>query len=196
MSLDPEHRCDLSASPARGVPALFVDRDGTVVDDPGYIADPNRVRLIPGAAAALRRFRDAGYALVLVTNQSGIGRGYYSWADYDAVSARVRELLAAEGVVFDAELACGHPPEEGDRCGWRKPAPGMILEAARVLDLDLSRSVVAGDKLSDIESGAAAGVARVAHLATGHGRAERPAVEAWPAPLALDLLEDLASLAP
>ena len=170
------HSFRFAPDPRREAPALFVDRDGTVIEDPGYIADPDKVSLIAGAAAALRAFRDAGYALILVTNQSGIGRGLYRWSDYEAVAARFRELLAAEGIVFDAELACGHSPEEGAACGWRKPAPGMIREAADRLQLDLARSVMAGDKLSDLEAGAAAGIPRLVYVESGQGAAERERV--------------------
>jgi len=187
-----EHRVRLAAYPRRAVPALFVDRDGTVIEDPGYIRDPAKVVLIPGAAAALGRFHDAGFALILVTNQSGIGRGYYGWPDYEAVAARLRERLAAEHVAFDAELACAHSPEA--RCNWRKPAPGMILEAAARLDLDLGRSLLAGDKLSDLEAGAAAGIPRLVHVGTGHGNAERALVAAWQGPVAVTTLADLSLL--
>ena len=188
------HRLRLAAHPRRAVPALFVDRDGTLIEDPGYIADPEKVRLIPGAAAALRGFHDAGYALILITNQSGIGRGYYGWSDYEAVATRFRDLLAAEGVSFDAELACAHAPEAA--CDWRKPAPGMIREAADRLDLDLAGSVLAGDKLSDLEAGAAAGVPRLVHVATGHGAEERGRVAAWRGPVAVTMLADLSLLSP
>jgi len=190
------HRVRLAAYPRCDVPALFVDRDGTVIEDPGYIADPDKVRLIAGAAATLRAFHNAGFALILVTNQSGIGRGLYRWSDYEAVAARFRDLLAAEGIAFDAELACAHSPEEGARCGWRKPAPGMIREAADRLDLDLAHSVMAGDKLADLEAGAAAGIPRLVHVGTGHGAAERARVLAWPAPVALTVLADLSLLSP
>jgi D-glycero-D-manno-heptose 1,7-bisphosphate phosphatase len=190
------HRVRLAAHPRRAVPALFVDRDGTVIEDPGYIADPAKVTLIPGAAAALGRFRDAGYALVLVTNQSGIGRGLYRWSDYDAVAARLGEMLAKEGLFFDAELACAHSPEEGALCGWRKPAPGMIHEAVRRLELDLSRSVMAGDKLADVVAGAAAGIPCLVHVESGHGSAERARVLAWQGPVAVTVLPDLSLLSP
>jgi len=196
MSVDPEHRLELAATARRGVPALFLDRDGTLIDDPGYIADPDKVRLIPEAVAAMRRFRDAGRALVLVTNQSGIGRGLYSWADYDAVATRLGALLAQEGLVVDAAVACGHSPEEGAVCGWRKPAPGMILAAGHALGLDLARSVLVGDKLSDIEAAAAAGIPRAVHVLTGHGAAERAAVVAGRPKLDLVLADDLSGLVP
>src|ERR1700736_937816 len=189
-----EHRVRLAADPRRAAPALFVDRDGTVIEDPVYIADPDKVRLIAGAAAALGRFRDAGYALILITNQSGIGRGLYDWADYEAVAARLRDLLAAEGVGFDAELACAHSPEAA--CSWRKPAPGMIREAADRFDLDLALSVVAGDKLSDLQAGAAAGISRLVHVGTGHGTEERGRVGAWRGSVAVTMLADLSLLSP
>jgi D-glycero-D-manno-heptose 1,7-bisphosphate phosphatase len=188
------HRVRLAAHPRRAAQALFVDRDGTVIEDPGYIADPGKVSLIAGAAATLRRFHVAGYALILITNQSGIGRGFYSWADYEAVAARLRDLLAAEGVGFDAEFACAHSPEAA--CSWRKPAPGMIREATTRFDLDLAHSVLAGDKLSDLAAGAAAGIPCLVHVGTGHGGEERKRVRAWRGPVAVTMLADLSLLSP
>ncbi len=189
------HRFRLADSPRRDVPALFLDRDGTLIEDPGYISSPDDVRLIDGVPGALRRFRDAGYALVVVTNQSGIGRALYGWDDYEAVAARLRERLAAEGIVLDAAFACGHAPEAGVACGWRKPAPGMILAAAERLGLDLRRSLLAGDKRIDIEAAAGAGLPRAAHVLTGQGRAERGKVADAAFALDLDLIDDLAGLA-
>jgi D-glycero-D-manno-heptose 1,7-bisphosphate phosphatase len=188
------HKIRLAARPRRGRPAFFVDRDGTLIEDPGYIAHPDKVRLIAGAAGALRRFALSGYALVLVTNQSGIGRGLYSWSDYDAVAEHFRSLLASEDVVLDAEFACAHAPEEN--CDWRKPAPGMLIEAVRRLDLDIAGSLIAGDKLSDLQAGASAGVGRGVHVLSGHGARERENVLGWKAPFRLDLLDDLSTLAP
>mgnify|MGYP001332609970 CR=1 FL=1 len=197
MISDPEHVLRLAPDRRRNVPALFLDRDGTIIADPGYISDPEEVRLLPGAVAAMRRFRDAGFALVLVTNQSGIGRGYYGWADYDAVDARLDGLLAEEGLTLDAEVACGHAGKAAEACGWRKPAPGMIRAAAGVLGLDLAGSVLAGDKLSDIAAAAAAGIPRAVHVLTGHGAAERAAVAGAALPgLDLVLADDLSGLAP
>ena len=128
---------------------------------------------------------------MVVTNQSGIGRGFYAWDDYEAVSARFRELLAGEGVVLDGECACGH----ATACGWRKPSPGMILAASEALGIDRSRSLLAGDKLTDIEAASAARLPRAVHVATGQGRGERAKVEAVDFPLRLDLVESLAELA-
>jgi D-glycero-D-manno-heptose 1,7-bisphosphate phosphatase len=180
----------------RGRPGLFLDRDGTLIEDPGYIADPDKVRPIPGVTAALGRFRAAGFALVIVTNQSGIGRGLYRWRDYEAVAARVEALFAAEGVVFDAVLACAHAPETVPPCDWRKPAPGMIREAATLLSLDLSRSLLVGDKLADLEAAAAAGLPRAVHVASGQGAAARAEVARWRAGIVVDLVDDLSTLAP
>jgi D-glycero-D-manno-heptose 1,7-bisphosphate phosphatase len=188
------HRITLAEKPLRNCPGLFLDRDGTLMEDPGYVSHLDQVRLIPGIAATLKRFREAGYALVIVTNQSGIGRGLYTWDDYDAVAARLEELLAAEGVAFDAVLACGHAPDEG--CGWRKPAPGMIREAATLLALDLERSLLVGDKLSDLEAAAAAGLTRAVHVASGQGARERTKVSAGKPAIELDLIDSLATLAP
>jgi D-glycero-D-manno-heptose 1,7-bisphosphate phosphatase len=188
------HRITLAEKPLRNCPGLFLDRDGTLMEDPGYVSHPDQVRLVPGIAATLKRFREAGYALVIVTNQSGIGRGLYTWDDYDAVAARLEALLAAEGVAFDAVLACGHAPDEG--CGWRKPAPGMIREAATMLALDLRRSLLVGDKLSDLEAAAAAGLPRAVHVASGQGARERTRVSAGKPAIALDLIDSLAALAP
>jgi D-glycero-D-manno-heptose 1,7-bisphosphate phosphatase len=191
---DPAHRVRLADAPARNCAALFLDRDGTLIEGIDYLADPNLVRVFPGAADALRRFRERGYALVLVTNQSGIGRGLLGWPEYEAVAERLRALLAEEGVALDAELACGHGPKEGATCGWRKPAPGMFLEAARLLALDLARSLVVGDRLGDLEAGAAAGLTRFVHVATGHGLHDRADVRAWGRPVSE--LDDISALTP
>jgi D-glycero-D-manno-heptose 1,7-bisphosphate phosphatase len=173
---------------------LFLDRDGTLIENIDYLADPDRVHVYPGATAMLRAFRDAGFALAMVTNQSGIGRGLLTWDQYDAVAARVRDTLATDGVVLDIEVCCGHGPVEGQTCGWRKPAPGMFLAAIRELAIPTAGSLVVGDRFSDLEAGAAAGLSRFAHVATGHGATDRPEVEAWGRPVTL--LETVAGLRP
>jgi D-glycero-D-manno-heptose 1,7-bisphosphate phosphatase len=133
---------------------------------------------------------------VVVTNQSGIGRGLYGWQDYDAVAKRLAALFSGEGIEFDAVLACGHSPETDPACGWRKPAPGMIEEAAGLLDLDLSRSLLVGDKLSDLQAAEAAGLPRAVHVASGQGAAARSQVRGWQTPIAADFIEDLSELSP
>lgn len=188
------HRFRVADSPRRNGPALFLDRDGTLIEDPGYLSRADDVRILAAVPGALHRFREAGYALVIVTNQSGVGRGLYGWDDYEAVAARLRDLLAAQGLVLDAEYACGHAPDAS--CDWRKPAPGMILAAAEALGLDLGRSLLAGDKRLDIAAAAAAGLPRAAHVATGQGRKEREKLVGARFPLDLDFIDDLGGLAP
>jgi D-glycero-D-manno-heptose 1,7-bisphosphate phosphatase len=190
------HRIALAEKPRRNAPALFLDRDGTLIEDPGYVCRAEDVRLFAGVPAALARFRDAGYALIIVTNQSGIGRGLYGWDDYDAVAARLEGLLAAEGIVFDAVVACGHSPEDGDRCGWRKPAAGMIRTAADILAIDLTRSLMVGDKSIDMQAAETAGLKQAVHVATGQGERARVAVAAWCPSITVQEIESLAALSP
>ncbi|MBN2450480.1 MAG: HAD family hydrolase [Lentisphaeria bacterium] len=157
------------------LPCAFLDRDGTLIVEKNYLADPAGVELLPGVPAGLRRLRELGYALVVVTNQSGVGRGYFRAADVEAVHGRLRELLAAEGVRLDGIYWCPHRPEEGCRC--RKPAPGLIEQACRDAGWDLRRSVVIGDKACDIEQGKACGL-RTILVTTGYGDAGDAAPDA------------------
>jgi D-glycero-D-manno-heptose 1,7-bisphosphate phosphatase len=135
--------------------AAFLDRDGTIIHDEHYIADPARVRLLPGATEALRRLREAGMMLVVVSNQSGVARGRITPAQVAAVHARMTELLGFAGVSIDAAYHCEHGPD--DDCTCRKPRPGMLLRAAEEHAIDLRRSIMIGDKPSDVAAGLAAG---------------------------------------
>ncbi|MFO1183232.1 MAG: HAD-IIIA family hydrolase [Bauldia sp.] len=190
------HRLVVSAGPLPGRGAFFVDRDGTLIEERNYLADPDGVALIDGAVATLRRFRAAGFALVLITNQSGIGSGRFGWPAYEAVAERLRAMLATEGLAFDAEAVCGHAPAEGAACGWRKPAPGMLTAAGTALGIDFAASLAIGDKLSDIEAAAAAGLASAVHVLTGHGAAERAKLAAARPPIAVAERASIAGLAP
>lgn len=134
-------------------PALFLDRDGTLIVDVGYPRDPALVEPLPGAIEALRDLQQR-FALVIISNQSGIARGKITNAEAAAVHARVLEVFAAGGVTFHGAYYCPHAPDAGCRC--RKPQPGLLLDAARDLSLDLDRSVMIGDKPSDVEAGLAA----------------------------------------
>ncbi len=147
--------------------ALFVDRDGVVIADADYPADPSAVRLLPGAAAALARARAAGYLVIGVSNQSGIGRGYYGEADFAAVQRRVDAQLAAAGAGLDALYYCPHAPAQDCRC--RKPRPGLLEEAATRFRWRADRSWLVGDKLTDAELARAAGLRPVLVLT---GKAE------------------------
>jgi len=135
--------------------AVFLDRDGTIIKDEGYLRDPDSVCFLQGAIEALKDLMTAGYMLVLVSNQSGVGRGYFSEDSVMKVHERIKEILAREGVVLDGIYYCPHAPEEACEC--RKPSPGMILRAAKELKIDLSKSVMIGDKQSDLDAGSAAG---------------------------------------
>jgi histidinol-phosphate phosphatase family protein len=157
--------------------ALFLDRDGTLIVDVPYPSDPARVELIPGATAALRSLQET-WALVVVSNQSGIGRGLITEAQAAAVHDRFVALFVAEGVQFARTYYCPHRPDAG--CPCRKPSPGMLLDAARELGLDLTRSVMLGDKPSDVEAGRAAGCARVIRFGPdGDGAVADARCEDW-----------------
>jgi formyltetrahydrofolate-dependent phosphoribosylglycinamide formyltransferase len=130
--------------------ALFLDRDGTLVVDMHYPGDPDRVALMPGAAAAVRAANAAGVPVVVVTNQSGIARGYITAAQYGAVAQRLEALLAAEGARLDATFHCPHWPEVSGPCDCRKPGTGMYRAAAAALGLDLARSACVGDRWRDV----------------------------------------------
>ena len=129
-------------------PAVFLDRDGTLIDDVHYISRPEDVRLIPGAAAAVRRLNGAGVPVVVVTNQSGLGRGMMDEGAYVAVRARLDELLHDEGARLDATYHCPHRPEDG--CGCRKPGVELYERAVADHGLDAARSFFVGDRLRDV----------------------------------------------
>jgi len=150
-------------------PAVFLDRDGTVVEERDYLARAEDVHLVPGAADAIRRLRRAGFAVVLVTNQSGIARGLYTEDDYRAVQARLEALLEAEHAPVDATYYCPHHPDFTGLCDCRKPGPGMYRRAARELGVAPERSWFVGDKLSDVEAARVFGGHAVL-VRTGYGR--------------------------
>lgn len=131
-------------------PAVFVDRDGTIVAERHYLADPDGVELVPGALEALMDLKRAGYVLVTVTNQSGIARGLYTEDDYHAVAWRLDEVLAEGGLTIDRTEHCPHHPDVTGPCACRKPATGMYLRAAGDLGIDLAGSYYIGDKVTDV----------------------------------------------
>jgi D-glycero-D-manno-heptose 1,7-bisphosphate phosphatase len=147
-----------------GERAVFLDRDGTLIDDVGYICDPEDVRLVPGAADALRALRDAGFRLVVVSNQSGLARGLITEEQADAVHERFVQELERTGAQIDAAYYCPHAPQDG--CDCRKPLPGLLVDAAQELGLDLEHSFMVGNSDVDVAAGEAAG-ARAILLADG-----------------------------
>ena len=136
-------------------PAIFLDRDGTINVDSGYIARPEEVVLLEGAAAAVARLNAAKVPVIVITNQSGIGRGRYTEADYEAVTRRLAELLAAQGAKIDASYHCPHTPDDGCEC--RKPGTLLHRRAAKEHALELAGSWYIGDRLRDVEPAAALG---------------------------------------
>jgi D-glycero-D-manno-heptose 1,7-bisphosphate phosphatase len=130
--------------------AVFLDRDGTVLEERDYLADPAQVALVPGAPEAIRRLSAGGYKVVLVTNQSGIARGLYREADYRAVQLRLTTLLREAGASLDATYHCPHHPDFTGPCTCRKPGPGMYRAAERDLGVALEGSWYVGDKASDV----------------------------------------------
>jgi D-glycero-D-manno-heptose 1,7-bisphosphate phosphatase len=130
--------------------AAFLDRDGTIIEERHYIANPDQVVLTPRAAEGMRALRELGYKLVIVTNQSGIARGLYRIEDFQAVQARLEEILNEQGVEIDAVMFCPHHPDFTGPCDCRKPGPGMYREAQQKLGVDLAASVYIGDRLKDV----------------------------------------------
>jgi D-glycero-D-manno-heptose 1,7-bisphosphate phosphatase len=155
-------------------PAVFVDRDGTIMHDADYCSDPKQVRVFPGVPNALRRLKRAGYKIIVITNQSGIGRGFFSVEQYHAVEAEVLRQLG-DGLV-DATYFCPDVPGKPSQC--RKPAPGMVLQAAREHDVDLSRSFLIGDKEIDVECAHNAGI-RSIRVRTGFDRMTQGSSADW-----------------
>lgn len=143
-----------SPAPNESSPAVFLDRDGTIMRDADYCGHPEQVEIFPGAGEALRGLKEAGFRIFIITNQSGIGRGYFSETDYHAVAEEVERQLGIG--LIDGTYFCPDVPDNGSL--RRKPAPGMILEAQRDHALDLTRSFIIGDKAIDVECGRNAGV--------------------------------------
>ena len=150
--------------------AVFIDRDGTINYDPGYLGDPARFRFLAGVVDALRRLRSAGFLLFIISNQSGIARGYFRREDLDRIHEMMLEALRREGVVMDGIYYCPHHPEDG--CTCRKPSPEMVIRAARSNDIDLGSSYFIGDRETDIETGKNAGCRTILVL-TGEGENTR-----------------------
>ena len=147
--------------------AVFLDRDGTLIVEKNYLHKPEEVEIFPGAGAALKRLCDAGFKLVIVTNQSGIGRGYYTLADAERVNDRVCELLARDGVRFEKIYIAPEAPEQPSRV--RKPSPQFLFAARDEFNLNLAESFMVGDKLIDLECGWNAGVKKSILVRTGYG---------------------------
>ena len=156
--------------------AVFIDRDGTISEEVGYINHPSRFRVFPYSAAAIKRLNDAGWLAILVTNQAGVARGYFTEDMIHTVHNQLELDLKKDGARLDAIYYCAHHPSVGEPpyrfdCHCRKPKPGLILRAAKELNVDLGRSWMIGDRYSDIELAKNAGVSS-AFVRSGYGRGE------------------------
>lgn len=172
--------------------AFFLDRDGVVVKQVHYLCEPEKTELEKGAASAIRTLHQKGYKVIVVTNQSGVARGKFSMKEVESVHNKIIELLAAEGETIDAFYICPHHPDFDGKCDCRKPAPGLLYQAAKEHDIDISASVMIGDKLSDVKCGINAGVRASLLIATGYGSGERQKPEAQEVLFVNDLEEAVA----
>lgn len=180
--------------PTEPKPALFLDRDGVLNVEVNYLHKPRDLVVIPGAARTVARFNRADVPVVVVTNQAGIGRGYYDHAAYESVNRAMSDLFAADGARVDAWYHCPHAP--GDGCDCRKPRAGLMHAAATDLGLDLVRSALVGDKLSDLHAALAVG-ARPFLVRTGHGaRDEAKLAELGPAAASVAVFDSLTDAEP
>jgi len=145
---------------------VVLDRDGTIIVERHYLSDPSKVELIPGVVSGLRQLTQMGFGLVLITNQSGLGRGFFDRSRLDLIHQRLCELLKVEGIYLNGIYVCPHTPEDG--CPCRKPRPGLMELAAKELNFDVRASFVIGDKPCDIELGRRVG-ATTFLVQTGYG---------------------------
>ncbi len=170
--------CEIFRRLPAGRPALFLDRDGAIVEEVEYLCRAEDIVMIKGAAEVIAAANRRSIPVVVVTNQAGIGRGYYGWREFGRVQQAIIAALADEGARLDAVYACAHHPEGRAEFGHpdhpaRKPNPGMLLQAASDLAIDLKKSWLVGDKAGDIEAAQRAGLAGALHVATGYGTAQR-----------------------
>lgn len=158
-------------------PAVFVDRDGTLIREKNYLDDPAKLKLIAGSVQALKALKKAGYKVVVITNQSGVGRGYFTLATLKRIHARLNTVLKAAGAPVDGLFVCIHSPEKN--CPCRKPKPLLVTRAAKALKLDLSRSYLVGDSTADIGCAENAGVTGIL-VRTGKGGRDKKCPKARP----------------
>jgi len=175
-----ERKADIFSLPfSEPVPALFLDRDGVLIEEKHYLRSPDQVLLCPGSQRLVSMANKSGWPVIVITNQSGIARNYFSWSEYDQVTQRLRCLLGPAAYLSAVYASGEHPKMPSKSNSWRKPSPMMLIEAAFTLNLDLSRSILIGDRLSDLLAGVNAGVSSVFHVLNGHGFDERESVLCW-----------------
>ncbi len=155
-------------------PALFLDRDGVLIKDNHYISDPKRVKLELGVMDLLRFAKKNGWITIVITNQSGIGRGYFNWADYDDVTKKMLSEISESDLI--AAIFANSFVSSDSENSWRKPGTGMIMESLKYFNINLQKSILVGDRITDLQSGVNAGISNLVHLLTGHGMTERESV--------------------
>ena len=158
--------------------AFFLDRDGVIIEDANYLSSPEQLQLIPGAAEGIRLIREHGYKVIVVSNQSGIARGYFTFADLENVEKALIAMLAEKGAEVDAWYYCPHHEkgtvaEYAVKCTCRKPLPGLVLKGMQEHNIDPERSAMIGDKLSDVQCAVNAGIKHYAKVSTGHGSEDK-----------------------
>ena len=167
-----KHALILNSRKTESTPALFLDRDGVVIEDVHYIKRPDEVKICPGIDDLMKQASQLKVPVVIVTNQSGISRGYTTWEAYEKVSKHMLQLLdypkALVAIYANSEIEYTGKINE-----WRKPGAGMIFKAAKEFNLSIENSAMIGDRLSDLEAGVNAGMKKIYHVLTGHGRNER-----------------------
>jgi D-glycero-D-manno-heptose 1,7-bisphosphate phosphatase len=171
-------------------PAIFLDRDGVIIEEKHYLRDPEQVSLYPGIAEKIEVLLQLNVPIVIVTNQSGIGQGLFGWSDYKLVHQRILDLLDI-GQPFSAVYANAHHPSETE-ASWRKPNPGMFLQAAEHLNICLESSIMVGDKWVDMEAAFRAGIRHLIHVKSGHGVDDRhKVIMSYPQAKFVDSLEQV-----
>ncbi len=173
--------------------AVFLDRDGTLIEDSGYISSPAQIKFIPGAIAAVKQLNEAGYKVVIISNQSGVARGLLTEDMLQTIDKTIHRHVLSGGGHIDASYYCPHHPEHGvypykQECDCRKPHPGLIKRAVRDKNLETAGSFMIGDHHADVETGKRAGVKTI-FVRTGHGPEEEKKLKERPDHIAGDLAE-------
>ncbi len=150
--------------------ALFLDRDGVIIEDKHYLSNPSKVKLYNGIKDVIKSAFEKDFLIVVITNQSGIGKGLFGWDEYKSVTEKMLFLL---GDKFKINAIYANSYTDFDNGYWRKPEPGMFFEAAKDLSIDLESSIIIGDRDSDLKAGISAGLKKLVHVLTGHGADER-----------------------
>jgi len=172
--------------------ALFLDRDGTINEDVGYLYQEEKLKILPSVPEALQFFQSKGYLLIVISNQSGVGKGLYRAEDVEKINQKIQEELSHKGVRIDAFYFCPHHPDQG--CPCRKPSPGLFLKAIHEWNIDPSLSINVGDTLRDLEAGIRSGIKKNFLVLTGKGKETLKNLEEFPLREKVEIIRDLGEL--